>query len=159
MSQVMIRDQIHDEHLMTSGHLACPGCGGSLAMDMVLSALGEETIVVIPACCWSIIAGPWPQSSLKVPLYHTAFETAAAVSSGVKAGLTQRGDHDTTVIAWAGDGGTFDMDHHHPCEPTRARTEEGHDGDPGGTPDSLRCHGVRGVPGGPGGEGEESQVD
>ncbi len=109
MSQVMIRDQIPDEHLMTSGHLACPGCGGSLAMDMVLSALGKETIVVIPACCWSIIAGPWPQSSLKVPLYHTAFETAAAVSSGVKAALTQRGDHETTVIAWAGDGGTFDI--------------------------------------------------
>ena len=109
MSQIMIRDLVPDEHLMDSGHLACPGCGGSLAMDLVLKALGQKTVVVVPACCWSTIAGPWPQTSLKVPLYHTAFETAAAMASGVKAGLTMRGDEETTVIAWAGDGGTFDI--------------------------------------------------
>jgi pyruvate/2-oxoacid:ferredoxin oxidoreductase beta subunit len=78
-------------------------------MNLVLKALGPETMVVLPACCWSIIAGPWPQSSLRVPLFHTAFETAAAVASGIKAGLVCRGDRETTVIAWAGDGGTFDI--------------------------------------------------
>lgn len=109
MSQLMIRDQIPREQHLTSGHLACPGCGGALAMNMVLKALGPDTIVVIPACCWSIIAGPWPQSSLGVPVYHTAFETGAAVGSGVKAALLQRGNADTTVLVWAGDGGTFDI--------------------------------------------------
>jgi pyruvate/2-oxoacid:ferredoxin oxidoreductase beta subunit len=109
MSQLVIKDQIPDEQYLTSGHLACPGCAGAMAMNLVLKALGPETVVVLPACCWSIIAGPWPQSSLKVPLYHTAFETGAAVASGVKAALEQRGDHDTTVMVWAGDGGTFDI--------------------------------------------------
>jgi pyruvate/2-oxoacid:ferredoxin oxidoreductase beta subunit len=109
MSQLMIKDQLPREQYLTSGHLACPGCGGALAMNTVLKALGSETVVILPACCWSIIAGPWPQSSLKVPLYHTAFETGAAVASGVKAALVQRGDHETTVMVWAGDGGTFDI--------------------------------------------------
>jgi pyruvate/2-oxoacid:ferredoxin oxidoreductase beta subunit len=105
----MIRDAIPREELLDSGHLACPGCGAALAMRYVLKALGERTIVALPACCWSIIAGPWPQSSLRVPLYHTAFETGASVASGIKAALLARGDTETTVIAWAGDGGTFDI--------------------------------------------------
>lgn len=100
---------IPDEELMLSGHLACPGCGGSLSMRLALKALGEETIVVIPACCWSIIAGPFPYSSLKVPLMHTAFETGGSVAAGIKAGLEMRGDTETTVLTWAGDGGTFDI--------------------------------------------------
>ncbi|MBI3983009.1 MAG: pyruvate synthase subunit beta [Gemmatimonadetes bacterium] len=105
----MIADRVPTHELMTSGHLACPGCAAPLAMRLVLKALGPQTIVVMPASCWSIIAGPWPQSSLKVPLYHTAFETGAATASGVRAALDMQGDRDTTVMVWAGDGGTFDI--------------------------------------------------
>jgi pyruvate/2-oxoacid:ferredoxin oxidoreductase alpha subunit len=83
MSQLMIKDSIPQEEHLAPGHLACPGCAAPLAMKMALKALGDDTMVVLPACCWSIIAGPWPQSSLKVPLYHTAFETGAAEGSGV----------------------------------------------------------------------------
>jgi len=101
--------KIPERELMLSGHVACPGCGGALAMRLALKALGEKTILVIPACCWSIIAGPFPYSCVKVPLLHTAFETAGSVSSGVKAALEIQGDTDTTVLAWAGDGGTFDI--------------------------------------------------
>ena len=43
------------------------------------------------------------------PLIHTAFETGASTASGVKAGLEMRGDTETTVAAWVGDGGTFDI--------------------------------------------------
>ena len=81
MSQAMIKDAIPRDELLDSGHLACPGCGAPIAMRLVLKALGPKTIVVLPACCWSIIAGPFPQSSLKVPLFHTAFETGGAVAS------------------------------------------------------------------------------
>ena len=109
MSQVMIREAVPQLELLDSGHLACPGCGAPLAMRLVLKELGEKTVVVLPACCWSIIAGPYPQSSLHVPLYHTAFATGAATASGVRAALDARGDTDTTVMVWAGDGGTFDI--------------------------------------------------
>lgn len=66
-------------------------------------------MIVLPACCWSIIGGPFPYAAVKVPLIHTAFETGASTASGVKAGLEMRGDPDTTVAAWVGDGGTFDI--------------------------------------------------
>jgi pyruvate/2-oxoacid:ferredoxin oxidoreductase beta subunit len=109
MSQVLIRDQVPQGELMTSGHLACPGCAAPLAMRLALKALGPDTIVVMPACCFSVIAGPWPQSALQVPLYQTAFETGAAVASGIRAALDVQGKPDTTVMVWAGDGGTFDI--------------------------------------------------
>jgi len=78
-------------------------------MRYVLGALGERTVVVLPASCWSIIAGPFPDSSLAVPPLHVPFETAGAVASGVRAALDVRGRRDVEVLAWAGDGGTFDI--------------------------------------------------
>ncbi len=99
----------HDEEYMHQGHVACPGCGAAIAIRFVLKALGNRIVMIIPACCWSIIAGPYPKSSLKVPVLHTAFETGGAVASGIRAALDLKGDTETTVVTWAGDGGTFDI--------------------------------------------------
>ncbi len=98
-----------DEEYMYPGHVACPGCGAAIAMRFFLKALGDKMIIVLPACCWSVIAGPYPQSTLKVPVIHSAFETGGAVASGVRAALDVKGDTETTVVTWAGDGGTFDI--------------------------------------------------
>lgn len=100
---------VPDRELMYSGHVGCPGCGAAIAMRFLLKALGEKTIMVLPACCWSVIAGPYPQSTLKIPVLHTAFETGGAVASGVRAALDIQGKKDITVVTWAGDGGTFDI--------------------------------------------------
>jgi pyruvate/2-oxoacid:ferredoxin oxidoreductase beta subunit len=100
---------IPEEEYVFSGHLACQGCGATLCMRYALKALGQNTILDIPACCWSVIDGPFPHTSVKVPLYHTAFETAACVASGIRAGLDALGKGETNVVAWAGDGGTFDI--------------------------------------------------
>jgi len=89
--------------------MACQGCGATLAMRYALKALGPKTALCIPACCWSVIDGPFPHTSLEVPIFHCAFETAASSASGLKAGLEMVGDTETTVVAWAGDGGTFDI--------------------------------------------------
>ena len=105
----MTQLNIPDAEYMYSGHVGCPGCGATIAMKFALKALGEKTIMVIPACCWGVIAGPYPQSSLKVPILQTAFATAGAAASGLKAALDMKGDAETTVVAWAGDGGTFDI--------------------------------------------------
>ena len=98
-----------DREFVHSGHVGCPGCGATIAMRFVLKALGEKTIMVLPACCWSVIAGPYPQSALKIPVIHAAFETGGATASGVRAALDMKGDTETTVLTWAGDGGTFDI--------------------------------------------------
>jgi len=77
-------------------------------MRLALKALGPDTVAVIPACCWSVIDGLFPAHALKVPVFHTAFETAAVAASGIKAAKDVQGKA-TTVMAWAGDGGTFDI--------------------------------------------------
>ncbi len=100
---------IPKEEFVNPGHLACQGCGGALAMRLMLKTLGKNTILTFPACCWSVIDGPFPYSAVKVPLFHTAFETAAVVTSGVKAALRRVADPETNAVAWAGDGGTFDI--------------------------------------------------
>lgn len=80
-----------------------------MAMRIALKALGRQTVLVIPACCWSVIDGPSPYSAAGVPVMHTPFASAAAAASGVRAALDLKGDTETNVCAWAGDGGTFDI--------------------------------------------------
>jgi len=105
-----MKNELYPEgELMNSGHVGCPGCGATIAMKLALRALGEKTIMVIPASCWAIMAGNFPQSALKVPSLHTGFATTAAAASGLRAALDLRGDAETTVVGWAGDGGTFDI--------------------------------------------------
>ena len=94
---------------ITPGHLACPGCGATLAMQWVLSVLGKDTVLGLPACCFSIISGAFPHTPLNVNLVHTAFETGAAIATGLKAGLEATGQGHAHVVAWVGDGGTFDI--------------------------------------------------
>ena len=103
MADIMDREYVH------SGHVGCPGCGATIAMRFLLKALGEKTMMVLPACCWSVIAGPYPQSTLNIPVIHAAFETGGATATGVRAALDMKGDRETTVVTWAGDGGTFDI--------------------------------------------------
>ena len=98
-----------DRDYFKPGHLGCPGCGAAIAIKFALKALGEKTIMVIPASCASIIVGPYPQSAVTIPILHTAFATAGAAASGVRAALDMKGDTETTVLSWAGDGGTFDI--------------------------------------------------
>jgi len=98
-----------ENELVSKGHVACPGCGAALAMRYVLNVLGPKTIIVLPACCWSVITNRHPECCLEVPVFHTAFETAACVASGVRVALEVKGDNSTNVLAWAGDGGTFDI--------------------------------------------------
>jgi 2-oxoisovalerate ferredoxin oxidoreductase beta subunit len=104
-----MRYELPKEELIYSGHVGCPGCGASLSMRYALQALGKKTIIVIPASCWAVIAGAFPAASLKVPMLNALFETAAITASGVKSGLVAQGVTDVNVMAWAGDGGTFDI--------------------------------------------------
>ncbi len=97
-----------DENL-GHGHLACAGCGAAVAMRLTLKALGEKTVMVFPASCWSIVPGFWPYSAYKITAVHAGFVTAAATASGVRAALDIQGDRETLVAVWAGDGGTFDI--------------------------------------------------
>jgi pyruvate/2-oxoacid:ferredoxin oxidoreductase beta subunit len=97
------------DDLLEPGHLACPGCAAPILMRTFLRLAGPRTVLCIPACCYAVIDGPFPYSSSGVNVVHCAFETAAVTAAGVKAGLRARGEGDVLVVAWAGDGGTFDI--------------------------------------------------
>jgi 2-oxoisovalerate ferredoxin oxidoreductase beta subunit len=78
---------IPKQELMMSGHAACAGCGAVLAMRYVLKALGEKTVVSVPASCWAVIPGNYPAEVLKVPMVYTPFAATGASISGIREGL------------------------------------------------------------------------
>lgn len=95
--------------VMRSGHAACPGCGQAISMRLVLRTIGRRAIVVTVPSCVSVIAGPFPNAAANVPYYHAAFEVAAASAAGISNALKTQGKQDIPVLAFAGDGGTFDI--------------------------------------------------
>jgi len=99
---------IRDEKVF-SGALSCRGCGWALLVRHLSSILGEETVYVLPASCFSIISGPYPLNELKGSVVHTLFAAAPATATGIRAALDRQGKKDVTVAVLAGDGGTFDI--------------------------------------------------
>lgn len=91
------------------GHMACPGCGEKILLRHLLDVLGPETIIVCPAGCAAVTDGVFPHSISPVPFLHVPFDATPAAAGGVRAGLDMSGRSETTVLAWAGDGATFDI--------------------------------------------------
>ena len=104
-----MRSDIEHRDYLHSGHMACAGCGEVLGIKLVLQAAGKKTIGVVVPSCIGIIIGPFPTATFKIPVYHTAFETAASSAAGISNALIAKGDEETHVIAFAGDGGTADI--------------------------------------------------
>jgi pyruvate/2-oxoacid:ferredoxin oxidoreductase beta subunit len=100
---------ISPDEFVYPGHQACPGCGAALSVRFILQVLGDKTIAVISACCWTNIGGAFPYTSLKIPALHSLFAASAATASGVKFGLKRQDKNEINVLVIAGDGGTFDI--------------------------------------------------
>jgi len=105
---VTIKELPKEEYLL-KGHAACAGCGPAIALRLLFKALGNKIFLVVPACCTTVIQGPYPYTSSAVPLQNILFESTAAASSGIVAALRQLKRDDITVVGWAGDGGTVDI--------------------------------------------------
>ncbi len=95
--------------VLRSGHAACPGCGVAVGMRMVLAALGNRAVVVVVPSCAAVVSGRYPNSALGVPAFHSAFEIAAPTAAGIANAFKMLGKEDIPVLAFAGDGGTFDI--------------------------------------------------
>ncbi|MCJ7768050.1 pyruvate synthase subunit PorB [Candidatus Bathyarchaeota archaeon] len=105
---VTMKELPREEYLL-KGHAACAGCGPAVSLRMLFKALGNKVFLVVPACCTTVIQGPYPFTSFAVPLQNVLFESTGAAASGVVAALRQRRIDDVTVVGWAGDGGTADI--------------------------------------------------
>ena len=112
-----------EETLVAPGHRACAGCGCILAMRLALQALGKNVIVSMATGCMEVVTTPYPETAWRVPWIHAAFENAAAVASGVEAGLKSLGKSGIKSVAIAGDGGTADIG----LQALSGAIERGHD--------------------------------
>ena len=108
-------DAVVSEHrLLLPGHAACAGCGPAINIRHVLGALqaarpGTKIVLVVPASCWTIVAGVYPVNAFGVAVHLTPFASAAAEASAIRAALRLRGFPDATVVVWGGDGATADI--------------------------------------------------
>ena len=131
--------QVPFKSLLAPGHTACAGCGEILAMRHVLDAAGANTIIAGATGCGEVTTSKYPTSSFRVPWIHANFENASAVASGILAAMRYRCNEaskhrsneskaqeisepvnqltspegapsgSTNLIAWGGDGATFDI--------------------------------------------------
>ncbi len=97
------------------GHRACQGCGEALAIRLMCKALGKDTVIANATGCMEVISSLYPTTAWNLPWIHVAFPNAAAVASGVEAGLKtlrRKGripDRYVKTVGIGGDGGTVDI--------------------------------------------------
>ena len=102
------------EDILSGGHRLCAGCGASIVVKQVLSALDDPVVVVNATGCLEVSTTIYPYTSWRSPFIHNAFENAAATISGAEAmfrSLKKQGkiDKEIKFIAFGGDGGTYDI--------------------------------------------------
>ncbi len=115
--------------LFMSGHRACAGCAPATVLRLIMKATRGPTIVTFATGCMEVVSTIYPYTSWKTPYIHTAFENVAANASGIESALKimeKKGriaKKKVDVIAFAGDGGTFDIG----IQALSGAVERGHD--------------------------------
>lgn len=104
---------------LVSGHRLCAGCAHPIVVRMIMKAAADRpTIVTNATGCLEVATTIFPYTSWHVPWLHNAFENAAANASGIEAAWKanrRKGKgplakyENINVIAYAGDGGTYDI--------------------------------------------------
>lgn len=123
------KDIAQKPELFFSGHRACAGCAPATVLRLVMKATRGPTIVTNATGCMEVSSTIYPYTSWAVPWLHTAFETAGSNASGIEAALKilrKKGrikDQQVDVIAFAGDGGTYDIG----IQALSGAVERGHD--------------------------------
>jgi len=115
---------------LTGGHRLCPGCAEPTVVREILAAAQGPVIAANATGCLEVSTTIFPYTAWNIPWIHIAFENAGATISGVEAmyqSLKRQGkiDPDTkcNFVAFAGDGGTYDIG----FQALSGATERGHD--------------------------------
>lgn len=109
-----LKDLARKPELFTGGHRLCAGCGASIMVRQVLSAVDGTVIVANATSCLEVASTIYPYTAWRTAWIHNAFENTAATLSGVEAAYEswkRQGKISEKVyfIAFGGDGGTFDI--------------------------------------------------
>ena len=115
--------------LFAPGHRACAGCAPATVLRLIMKALRGPTIATSATGCMEVASTIYPYTSWRIPWIHTAFENVAANASGIETALKvlrRKGripKKHVDVIAFAGDGGTYDIG----LQALSGAIERGHD--------------------------------
>ena len=132
MSELNLKQASKKPDLLTSGHRLCAGCGHPIVVRQILKATRGPTIATAATGCLEVATSIMPFSAWNIPWIHNAFENAAATASGIEAawqanrkkGKGPLAKYETLdVIAFAGDGGTYDIG----LQALSGALERGHD--------------------------------
>ncbi len=124
-----IKDLAEKPELLMSGHRACAGCGPAIAYRQILKATRGPIIATNATGCMEVVTTIYPYTSWRIPYIHTAFENVAANAAGIETALKvmkKKGrlkDDHVDVVAFAGDGGTYDIG----IQALSGAAERGHD--------------------------------
>ena len=102
---------------LNSGHRACQGCGEALgaryAIDAAMRATDGRLAAANATGCLEVFSTPYPESSWRLPWFHSLFGNAPAVATGMAAAFKVKAQKDgrpmVRVVAQGGDGGTTDI--------------------------------------------------
>lgn len=95
----------------TAGHGACPGCGIPVNLNLLLSGIEGNVVLLFQTGCGMVISTCYPKTALKVNYVHNLFQSGAPTLSGLLEMYKERirreemEDKDVTFIMVSGDGG------------------------------------------------------
>ncbi|MDO4481124.1 MAG: thiamine pyrophosphate-dependent enzyme [Bacillota bacterium] len=125
-----LKKEVSKKDRLAGGHRLCAGCGAGIAVRGVLRALNPEDKAVITnaTSCLEVSTFMYPYTAYEDSYIHSAFENAAATTSGVEAAyrvLKRKGKvkENFKFITFGGDGGTYDIG----LQSLSGALERGHD--------------------------------
>ncbi len=118
MTEAPSRFSSRDEYVKSpdGGSGACAGCAMPIALRLFLKGTGPKVLFVGTFGCVMpiVINGPaarplTEQDGKPIPWTWVPFGSSAICAGGVKSGFVARGDTETEIVVWAGDGAAFDI--------------------------------------------------
>lgn len=96
---------------LAPGHSACPGCGIPVNVNLLLSAITGNVVLLFHTGCGMIVSTNYPKTAFKVPYIHNLFQNGPATMTGILAAyheMQRRGEYPEgkiTFVMVSGDGG------------------------------------------------------
>jgi len=109
MNMALKKERYSKTELLFVSNAACPGCASVLGLRQILKALEYNVMMIVGAGCVGGYTGSYPYTILKIPALHSSMAGGPSIGAGLKAALDAKGNVDTTVFVWAGDGCTCDI--------------------------------------------------
>lgn len=96
---------------LAPGHSACPGCGIPVNVNLLLSGITGNVVLLFHTGCGMVVTTSYPKTSFKVPYIHNLFQNGPATMTGIVAAykeMQRRGEYpegSITFVMISGDGG------------------------------------------------------